>query len=131
MEVLSLVASLQADGVGVGAIEAAAKHAAFDLDALATWKAGQPVPYSFLANTFEAIAETSKRLTIIHMLVNAFRAILATTPQDLLPTVYLCTNRVAPPHSGLELGVGESILIKALGQATGECFESPNSLILG
>lgn len=42
----------------------------------------------------------------------AFRAILAATPQDLLPTVYLCTNRVAPAHAGVELGVGDAILIK-------------------
>lgn len=27
--------------------------------------------------------------------------------------VYLCTNRVAAPHDGLELGVGDSILLKA------------------
>jgi hypothetical protein len=42
----------------------------------------------------------------------AFRAILASTPADLLPTVYLCTNRVAPAHEGVELGVGDATLIK-------------------
>lgn len=105
--------------MGAGALEAAAKHASVDINGIITWKAGQPVPYSFLANTFEAIAETSKRLSIIHTLATAFRAILATTPADLLPAVYLCTNRVAPPHTGIELGVGDAILFKALAQATG------------
>ncbi len=45
------------------------KHGKFDLDKLATWKAGQPVPFAFLADTFEAIAEESKRLVITSLLV--------------------------------------------------------------
>jgi hypothetical protein len=49
----------------------------------------------------------------------AFRAILASTPQDLLPTVYLCTNRVAPAHAGIELGVGDATLIKVWGGVVG------------
>jgi hypothetical protein len=60
----------------------------------------------------QAIATTSKRLEIISTLTSAFRAILAATPGDLLPTVYMCTNRVAPAHAGIELGVGDATLIK-------------------
>jgi DNA ligase-1 len=52
------------------------------------------------------------RLKILRLLVNAFRAILVSTPEDLLPVVYLCTNRVAPAHVGLELGIGDATLIK-------------------
>eukprot|EP00891_Asterochloris_glomerata_P009808 jgi/Astpho2/9808/Aster-03779 len=108
------------EGVGLGAQAAAAQHNDFDVAKLATWQAGTPVPFGFLANTYEAIAEESKRLVITRLLVNAFRAIIATTPEDLLPAVYLCTNRVGPSHEGLELGVGDSILMKALGEATGK-----------
>jgi len=107
------------DGVGTMAIKAAAEHSSFDLASLATWEAGKPVPFAFLANTFEAIAEESKRLVITSLLINSFRAVIATSPQDLLPMVYLCTNRVAPAHEGLELGIGDASLIKALSQATG------------
>ena len=46
------------------------------------------------------------------MQVNCFRAIIATTPEDLLPTVYLCTNKVAPSHEGIELGIGDATLVK-------------------
>jgi hypothetical protein len=60
----------------------------------------------------QTIATTSKRLEIISTLTSAFRAILASSPADLLPAVYLCTNRVAPAHAGIELGVGDAILIK-------------------
>jgi hypothetical protein len=62
--------------------------------------------------SMQSIATTTKRLEIISTLTSAFRAILAATPGDLLPAVYLCTNRVAPAHAGIELGVGDAILIK-------------------
>jgi hypothetical protein len=53
-----------------------------------------------------------QRLVITRHLINAFRAVLAATPDDLLPMVYLCTNRVAPAHAGVELGIGDATLIK-------------------
>lgn len=108
------------DGVGTLAIKAAAEHGSFDLGKIVTWTAGERVPFSFLADTFNAIGDESKRLVITSMLVNAFRAVLATTPEDLLPMVYLCTNRVGPAHEGLELGLGDATLIKALAEATGK-----------
>uniref|UniRef100_A0A383WI45 DNA ligase n=1 Tax=Tetradesmus obliquus TaxID=3088 RepID=A0A383WI45_TETOB len=107
------------EGVGTGALAAAKLAVTVDVQKLVTWKEGAPVPYAFLAETFETIATTSKRLEIISALTSAFRAILAGTPGDLLPAVYLCTNRVAPAHAGIELGVGDAILIKALASATG------------
>ncbi|KAL3133936.1 hypothetical protein ABBQ32_008384 [Trebouxia sp. C0010 RCD-2024] len=115
----SVRAVQKVEGVGLGALAAAGKHGKFELEKLATWKAGQPVPFAFLADTFEAIAEESKRLVITSLLVNCFRTIIATTPEDLLATVYLCTNQVAPSHEGIELGIGDATLIKALAAATG------------
>jgi DNA ligase-1 len=82
------------EGVGLGAVAAAEAYGSFDVSEIATWKAGEPVPFSFLASTFESIASTTKRLEITQYLVGAFRTILGTTPEDLLPVVYLCTNQV-------------------------------------
>jgi len=48
-----------------------------------------------------------------------FRAVIAGTPEDLLPVVYLSINKIAPEYMGMELGIGESILIKALAEACG------------
>ena len=100
------------EGVGTGSLAAAALHADFDLEKLAPWKEGSPVPFAFLAAAFEAIGSDSKRLAKTQQLVNVFWAILGRTPQDLLPAVYLCTNQVAPSHEGTELGIGDAILIK-------------------
>jgi len=38
---------------------------------------------------------------------------------DLYPIIYLASNSVAPQHANVELGVGDSILIKAIGEASG------------
>ena len=97
MPCLALQGKEKVEGVGTGALAAALAYSDFDVTQLATWKAGDPVPFSFLAKTFDAIATTTKRLEIIKTLVGAFRAILATTPEDLLPIVYLCTNQARPP----------------------------------
>ena len=48
-----------------------------------------------------------------NLLASALRTILATTPADVIPVLYLCTNRIAPAHEGIELGIGDAILMKA------------------
>lgn len=92
-----VTALAKVDGVGAGAVAAAALHADFDVEshvAVARWNAGDPVPYAFLAATFNEIAPQSKRLAIIATLTNAMRCVIALTPSDLLPMVYLCTSKV-------------------------------------
>lgn len=44
---------------------------------------------------------------------------LALSPGELLPCLRLCLNRPGAPSEGLELGIGESLLTRALAQATG------------
>ncbi len=53
------------------------------------------------------------------VLCDFLRSIIALTPEDLVRTVYLCCNRLAPAYANLELGIGDSILIKAVSAATG------------
>lgn len=86
---------------------------------LITWKAGESVPYSALAETFERVAGVSGRLEKEYHFVKLFRSVILTNPDDLVPVVYLCSNCVFPAYEGSELGIGDSILVKAVCEATG------------
>lgn len=72
-----------------------------------------------LARTLEEIENISARLKIIEILANFLRSVIILTPDDLLPSVYLCLNKIAPAYEGLELGVAETSLMKAIAQSTG------------
>ncbi|XP_062843493.1 DNA ligase 1 [Trichomycterus rosablanca] len=85
----------------------------------ACWKRGQRVPYLAVARTFEKIEEESGRLRNIETLSNLLRSVILLSPDDLLCCVYLCLNQLGPAYQGLELGVGETVLMKAVAQATG------------
>ncbi|EUC57299.1 ATP-dependent DNA ligase [Rhizoctonia solani AG-3 Rhs1AP] len=102
------------------------------------WKDGETVPYAALAQAFSLIEATTKRLEITAILTAFLTLVIRratakaaktngskdkqpTTDghQDVLQCVYLCINRLAPDYTGIELGIGESLLIKAIGESTG------------
>lgn len=84
-----------------------------------TWKEGEAVPYAALASTFADIQATTKRLEITEILTQFLIRVIKRSPDNLLQVVYLCINRLCPDYEGLELGIGESLLIKAIAQSTG------------
>lgn len=90
----------------------------------ACWTQGQKVPYLAVARTFEKIEEVSARLRMVETLSNLLRSVVALSPPDLLPILYLSLNCLGPPQQGLELGVGDGVLLKAVAQATGRQLES-------
>eukprot|EP01031_Cornospumella_fuschlensis_P042440 gene42440-51846_t len=90
-----------------------------DLAASLTWGAGEAVPYAALVATFEEVAQKPGRLDKESALKRFFMQVLCTSPQHLEAAVYLSFNQVLPVYEGLELGVGDSLLIKAIGEATG------------
>ena len=103
----------------LGATAAAVNYAKYDAAATATWKQGGDVPYLFVARNFGLIEDESKRLLITEMLANQFRTVIAVSPQDLLPVVCLTTNKIAPDFENCELGIGDSIMIKAVAETCG------------
>jgi len=72
------------------------------------------IPYCALTKTLLCIEEVNARLKIIEILSNYFRSVIVLSPKDLLPSVYLCLNKVVPDYIGLELGIAETTLIKVI-----------------
>ncbi|KAJ5386875.1 hypothetical protein N7509_009416 [Penicillium cosmopolitanum] len=83
------------------------------------WKAGDPVPYAAMCTTFSLVEMTSKRLVIMAHCSLFLQQVMRLTPNDLLPTVQLMINKLAADYSGIELGIGESLIMKAIGETTG------------
>jgi DNA ligase-1 len=83
------------------------------------WKAGEPVPYAALCTTFSLVEMTRKRLEITDHCSLFLRQVLRLTPADFLPTVQLMINKLAADYAGVELGIGESLIMKAIGECTG------------
>ncbi|KAK0911061.1 ATP-dependent DNA ligase Cdc17 [Friedmanniomyces endolithicus] len=87
------------------------------------WAPGEPVPYAALCVTFSRIEMTTKRLEISAMCSAFLQHVLRLTPDDLLPTVLLMTGKLAADYSGIELGIGESLIMKAIGETTGRSLK--------
>ncbi|KAJ8409818.1 hypothetical protein AAFF_G00218770 [Aldrovandia affinis] len=85
----------------------------------ACWQRGQRVPYLAVARTLEKVEEESGRLKNIETLSNLLRSVVVLSPDDLVCCVYLCLNQLGPAYLGVELGVGETVLMRAVAQATG------------
>jgi DNA ligase-1 len=45
--------------------------------------------------------------------------LFALSPEDVLPAVYLCTNKIAADHENIELNIGGSLISSALEEACG------------
>ncbi|XP_058179315.1 DNA ligase 6 isoform X5 [Rhododendron vialii] len=85
----------------------------------ACWRHGKPAPYIHLARTFDLVEGEKGKIKATSMLCNMFRSLLALSPEDVLPAVYLCTNKIAPDHENKELNIGGSIVVAALEEACG------------
>ena len=77
------------------------------------------MPYVVIAHAFEKMENTTKRLEKIEIMSNLFRSVISLRSEELVYVTYLCANRIAPPYAGLELGVGDQVIMKALTESTG------------
>jgi DNA ligase-1 len=69
-----------------------------------------------IADAYEKIEATSKRLEMTDLLVDLLR----NTPKELIGRVaYLTQGRIHPDFVGIEIGVAEKLAVKALARASG------------
>ena len=72
--------------------------------------------YEVVAEAYRDLEQASGRL----MLIDRLAALLAETPQPLLPTVcYLCQGLVAPEFAAVDLGLAEKLALRAVATVTG------------
>lgn len=95
------------------------KQKAYNLVSDAEWKEGENIPYIALAHTLKEIEQNSSRLKMIEILSNFLQSVIHLSPKELPRCIYLMLNQLGPAYEGLELGLGDSILIKAISLATG------------
>jgi DNA ligase-1 len=77
------------------------------------------MPYAVVADTFADISAVGSRLECTKMLALLFYCIIKRSPSDLLPAVYLTINKQGPAHEGLELGIGDALLLKVVAEVCG------------
>ena len=71
--------------------------------------------FSVLADTFEQMEKTTKRLELTDYLVELFKK----TPKDLVARViYLIQGKLRPDFEGVEIGVAEKLVIRAVYRST-------------
>ncbi len=76
----------------------------------------QLLPYAVIADAYEKIEATTKRLEMTDLLVD----LLKNTPKEIIDkVVYLTQGKIYPDFIGLETGVAEKLAIKALARASG------------
>lgn len=82
---------------------------------------GPKIPYAKLTSVFEVVDKESSRLKITAIVSQFFLEILQQLTVDkLVKIVYLSINKLGPDYAqGLELGLGETILIKAISECYG------------
>ncbi|CCD22352.1 DNA ligase (ATP) CDC9 NDAI_0A01940 [Naumovozyma dairenensis CBS 421] len=79
------------------------------------------IPYKEVCQLFQEIETTSSRLSIIKLCSDFLIKIMKQDPQNLIPVTYLFINKLGPDYEpGLELGLGEGLLMKTISESCGK-----------
>jgi DNA ligase-1 len=79
--------------------------------------------FDHLAAIFERLEATAKRLEMFEILAELFRE---TGPDEIAPVIYLSQGSLVPAFHGLEMGMSDKLLTRALVGATGQ---SPTAVL--
>ncbi|MFM8659143.1 MAG: ATP-dependent DNA ligase [Candidatus Nitrosotenuis sp.] len=81
--------------------------------------------FSEIADTFEKMSSTTKRLELTQYLVELFQK---TPPEIISKIVYLIQGKLRPDFEGIELGLAEKLAIHALAKSSGIAIKKINSV---
>jgi len=81
--------------------------------------------FSEIADTFEKMSTTTKRLELTQHLVELFQK---TPPEIISKIVYLIQGKLRPDFEGIELGLAEKLAIHALAKSSGIPIKKINSV---
>ena len=81
--------------------------------------------FSEIADTFEKMSATTKRLELTQHLVELFQK---TPPEIISKIVYLIQGKLRPDFEGVELGLAEKLAIHALAKSSGIAIKKINSV---
>src|SRR6266487_4525219 len=71
--------------------------------------------FRHLAEVFERLEATAKRLEMFEILADLFRS---TSADEISPIIYMSQGRLLPAFQGLEMGMSDKLLMRALVEAT-------------
>lgn len=98
------------------------------IGAFVTWSDNEPVPYCRVVDAFEEISNLSGRIDKENAMSKLFTAVAVSTPKNLDAVVYLASNSIYPAYEGLELGIGDSLLVKVRSGASIDHTRTKNLL---
>jgi DNA ligase-1 len=74
------------------------------------------LPYSKLVQAYDALEETTKRLELTDILVGLYKE---TGSADVVKLTYLNQGKLYPDYLGVEMGLGDKLVVRAISSATG------------
>ncbi|MFC1506219.1 ATP-dependent DNA ligase [Thermoproteota archaeon] len=82
--------------------------------------------YSLIVDTYEKIEATTKRLEMRDLLANLFKK----TPKNIVSEVtYLTQGKLYPDYKGIEIGLAEKLIVRALSLSSGKTEKTIDTAI--
>ena len=69
-----------------------------------------------LTSVFDKVERTASRLSMADELASLFKSCSAS---EIPKVIYLCQGSIAPPHEGIDLGIGEKFVMEAIALSCG------------
>ncbi len=83
--------------------------------------------FSAIAEVFDKLESTASRLEMTSILAEFFKTL---EPEDIKPIIYLTQGKIAPDFAGVELGMADRLVAKAIAFTVGETESSISEMMI-